>query len=199
MNRDLAHVVDSEDARIAEPRRRNDPCPCGSGKRYKHCHGSMTVTTNDPAPNDMQNANDGFFKEVENVVTAFEGGAVPISAQRLNIRRGLLRMWIVLSAIWILFVGVSGWTRLSETFVAVEPPTSQGAVALSPGPYSCWATRHPENPYGFVSGPTGPTSLIDAWRQCVVYEMHIPLNALGPPIAVLVLGFVAAWVIRGFR
>src|SRR5262245_31513302 len=19
---------------------RNDPCPCGSGKRYKHCHGS---------------------------------------------------------------------------------------------------------------------------------------------------------------
>jgi SAM-dependent methyltransferase len=21
--------------------RRNDPCPCGSGKRYKHCHGSL--------------------------------------------------------------------------------------------------------------------------------------------------------------
>jgi hypothetical protein len=21
--------------------RRNDPCPCGSGRRYKHCHGSM--------------------------------------------------------------------------------------------------------------------------------------------------------------
>ena len=19
---------------------RNDPCPCGSGKRYKHCHGA---------------------------------------------------------------------------------------------------------------------------------------------------------------
>ena len=19
--------------------RRNDPCPCGSGKKYKHCHG----------------------------------------------------------------------------------------------------------------------------------------------------------------
>ncbi len=19
---------------------RNDPCPCGSGKKYKHCHGS---------------------------------------------------------------------------------------------------------------------------------------------------------------
>jgi preprotein translocase subunit SecA len=20
---------------------RNDPCPCGSGKKYKHCHGSL--------------------------------------------------------------------------------------------------------------------------------------------------------------
>ena len=25
---------------LAPPRSRNDPCPCGSGKRYKHCHGS---------------------------------------------------------------------------------------------------------------------------------------------------------------
>jgi glycosyltransferase involved in cell wall biosynthesis len=23
------------------PIRRNDPCPCGSGKRYKHCHGAL--------------------------------------------------------------------------------------------------------------------------------------------------------------
>jgi len=21
---------------------RNAPCPCGSGKKYKHCHGSLT-------------------------------------------------------------------------------------------------------------------------------------------------------------
>jgi len=21
---------------------RNDPCPCGSGKKYKHCHGVLT-------------------------------------------------------------------------------------------------------------------------------------------------------------
>ncbi|MBN1780896.1 SEC-C domain-containing protein [bacterium] len=26
----------------AEPKvGRNDPCPCGSGKKYKHCHGKM--------------------------------------------------------------------------------------------------------------------------------------------------------------
>lgn len=25
--------------RVAAPASRNDPCPCGSGERYKHCHG----------------------------------------------------------------------------------------------------------------------------------------------------------------
>jgi predicted O-linked N-acetylglucosamine transferase (SPINDLY family) len=29
-------------APLAPPQSRNDPCPCGSGKRYKHCHGSET-------------------------------------------------------------------------------------------------------------------------------------------------------------
>jgi len=26
---------------IAAPASRNDPCPCGSGRRYKHCHGAV--------------------------------------------------------------------------------------------------------------------------------------------------------------
>src|SRR4051794_28977399 len=25
---------------IGAPRSRNEPCPCGSGRRYKHCHGA---------------------------------------------------------------------------------------------------------------------------------------------------------------
>lgn len=28
-----------EPLRIAQPRGRNDPCPCGSGKKYKKCCG----------------------------------------------------------------------------------------------------------------------------------------------------------------
>ena len=28
---------------------RNDPCPCGSGKKFKHCHGSTGADTGDPA------------------------------------------------------------------------------------------------------------------------------------------------------
>ena len=30
----------TRNAAIAPPVGRNDPCPCGSGKRYKHCHGA---------------------------------------------------------------------------------------------------------------------------------------------------------------
>jgi preprotein translocase subunit SecA len=27
--------------RVEKRTGRNDPCPCGSGKKYKHCHGAM--------------------------------------------------------------------------------------------------------------------------------------------------------------
>ena len=32
------------------PKSRNDPCPCGSGKRYKHCHGGDARPATDPSP-----------------------------------------------------------------------------------------------------------------------------------------------------
>jgi tetratricopeptide (TPR) repeat protein len=31
---------------VQAPIRRNDPCPCGSGKRYKECHGNLAVPEN---------------------------------------------------------------------------------------------------------------------------------------------------------
>ena len=198
MIRDLAHVVDSENARIAEPRRRNDPCPCGSGRRYKHCHGSKVATTNDPMPNEMQNANDDFFEDAESVVTAFEGGPVPISDTTAE-----HSPWTVADVDSHLGYMVSvgrcyGWTDCPRTFIAVEPPGDLERCA-SPGPYACWADTPPRQPLRLRVGSRGPVSLADAWRQCVVYKMHTPLNALGPPVALLVFGYVAAWVIRGFR
>jgi len=32
------------------PVRRNDPCPCGSGLRYKECHGKLGASGAPPAP-----------------------------------------------------------------------------------------------------------------------------------------------------
>jgi predicted O-linked N-acetylglucosamine transferase (SPINDLY family) len=34
---------------IAAPPSRNDPCPCGSGRRYKHCHGALADGAAAPA------------------------------------------------------------------------------------------------------------------------------------------------------
>ena len=36
--------VASRSAAIAPAAGRNDPCPCGSGKRYKHCHGAAATS-----------------------------------------------------------------------------------------------------------------------------------------------------------
>ena len=54
---DLAHAeaatqlaVAQKNARAAVPAGRNDPCPCGSGKRYKHCHGASGREYESAAP-----------------------------------------------------------------------------------------------------------------------------------------------------
>lgn len=42
---------------VTPPKSRNDPCPCGSGKRYKSCHGAVEAVpiapTRDPLPSIM--------------------------------------------------------------------------------------------------------------------------------------------------
>jgi preprotein translocase subunit SecA len=35
---------------------RNDPCPCGSGKKYKRCHGAAGPPPRGPAPGDRPQA-----------------------------------------------------------------------------------------------------------------------------------------------
>ena len=37
--RPASRTVRRETAKVG----RNDPCPCGSGKKYKHCHGGTTL------------------------------------------------------------------------------------------------------------------------------------------------------------
>jgi preprotein translocase subunit SecA len=37
----LAAGVDPDDPATWGASGRNDPCPCGSGRKYKHCHGKV--------------------------------------------------------------------------------------------------------------------------------------------------------------
>jgi preprotein translocase subunit SecA len=40
-NRDTRELQRPEPLRVEKKPRPNDPCPCGSGKKYKQCHGKM--------------------------------------------------------------------------------------------------------------------------------------------------------------
>ena len=41
----------AEPVRVDKKVGRNDPCPCGSGKKYKHCHGKAQAGPSSPQPN----------------------------------------------------------------------------------------------------------------------------------------------------
>ena len=43
----------SQSMSVATPQNRNAPCFCGSGKRFKHCHGSMSAVAPPIAPRDQ--------------------------------------------------------------------------------------------------------------------------------------------------
>ena len=38
----VAEAPKKRPVRVAQKVGRNDPCPCGSGKKYKHCHGKLS-------------------------------------------------------------------------------------------------------------------------------------------------------------
>ena len=40
---DPTPAVKQEPVKVAPKIGRNDPCPCGSGKKFKNCHGKETV------------------------------------------------------------------------------------------------------------------------------------------------------------
>jgi preprotein translocase subunit SecA len=44
MNGDVvvAEAPKKRPVRVGQKVGRNDPCPCGSGKKYKHCHGKLS-------------------------------------------------------------------------------------------------------------------------------------------------------------
>jgi hypothetical protein len=120
----------------------------------------------------------------------------------VNLRRGLLRVWVVVSIVWVLFIVINGWDQLSEIFTAIEPPPGEGAVVLPPGPYECWATRHADNPFVIIQPgveTSANMSLTTAWRRCITYKLQIPMKALAPPLMLLALGLASSWVAKGFK
>ena len=117
----------------------------------------------------------------------------------MNIRRGLFRLWVAVSAIWVAVVCVAFWDQLSEIFTVVEPPQGQGAIVLPLGDYACWVTRQKPFIIDPFRRPEDPQTLSQAWRMCIAHKAQVPAIALGPPLAVLALAFVIRWIAKGFQ
>ena len=50
---------------------RNDPCPCGSGKRYKHCHGSYIPASDFNFSSEIQQTVETLGKAAEGIIKEF--------------------------------------------------------------------------------------------------------------------------------
>jgi hypothetical protein len=69
--------------------RRNDPCPCGSGRRYKHCHGAIDAAEAAMA-RALELRRDGSLAEARDILDE-AAVAAPHNARLANLQ-GLLRM-----------------------------------------------------------------------------------------------------------
>jgi len=63
---------------------RNQKCPCGSGKKYKHCHGQFGASTPPPGFREAVQAHLREHKANEIVRTRQQGYGRPIIATRIN-------------------------------------------------------------------------------------------------------------------
>ncbi|PHK92949.1 hypothetical protein CR162_21190 [Pseudoroseomonas rhizosphaerae] len=141
-----------------------------------------------------------------------------------DIRRGLLRAWVLLSFLWVLYVGVLGFREVKEEWA---PGIEQAAIIdgdnMAAVPCEAAPTGHTK-----IEG-FGRTycllPVLEFRRQNIEYRdldynevirrsyqrvgLHfgwrydstkmLAAFALIPPILLLALGAAVVWVIRGFR
>jgi hypothetical protein len=90
---------------------------------------------------------------------------------------------------------VTGATEFSTIFTAIGPSANYGGESYACRVARDWDHRSPLDQMVVDA----PTSLAEAWWRCLYYKLDIPMTALVPPVALLVLGYAIAWAINGFR
>src|SRR3989339_210843 len=53
---------------------RNDPCPCGSGKKYKHCCSNLSLTSSPVPPAGRELPGEPTANEQNQLVTLYQAG-----------------------------------------------------------------------------------------------------------------------------
>lgn len=100
---------------------------------------------------------------------------------RINVNRGLFRTWVALTALWLVFVGVSAW---QGWLIERAKPDDWGGIPIG----EAAAAR---------DLPDAPWVMRDLERWDTIRRGT--MMAIIPPIAVAGLGVLMLWAARGFR
>ena len=130
---------------------RNAPCPCGSGKRYKDCHGTVDARRREPATADSLLREAQVAIAAGRVAAAHEllGRAIDLVPDRPDLLRERARI---------------EWT-LGEAHAAV---TCRAAIDRAPGNASAW------NLLGEILNAADPAAAETAWRHALELEPENP-------------------------
>jgi predicted O-linked N-acetylglucosamine transferase (SPINDLY family) len=142
---------------MSPPVARNDPCPCGSGKRYKDCHGNFEVAAAKLLAGGPPSQADSLHRE----------GAADM--QRGDLRNALLK----LSRAAQLAPGDGNILKsLARAQLAMQmseaSPTAQQAARLLPGDPEAW------NVLGLALEKPDPEQALAAWRKAIVLAPRNP-------------------------
>jgi predicted O-linked N-acetylglucosamine transferase (SPINDLY family) len=130
---------------------RNAPCPCGSGKRYKDCHGTVAARRREPA------TADSLLREAQVAIAAgrvraaleLVERAVELAPERADLLRERARI---------------EWT-LGEARAAA---TCRAAIDRAPGDVFAW------NLLGEILSAADPVAAESAWRHALGLEPQNP-------------------------
>jgi hypothetical protein len=108
----------------------------------------------------------------------------------MNWRRGLLRLWLVLSLFWIAFVGIFAWEndtfKFAQMAACAEAKRAQGADT-----FICGLSEHLDEQVRLMSVGIADIATTTIFKQFVAI-------VLIPPLIMLVLGLLGVWVASGF-
>jgi hypothetical protein len=110
----------------------------------------------------------------------------------MNLRRGLLRFWVVLSLAWIIAVGVHGYLQLGEPGLWGTYQVAKALVGSNPFDKRWPATATQEEKREEMLEKV-------QWLEARIEVRPHLAWAFGPPLAVLIIGAALGWAVAGFR
>ena len=139
----------NEAASIVPPASRNAPCPCGSGQRYKDCHGALAKTPAATPESLLGEAQQAVLAGQPAAAKGLLERALALAPDRADLLRERARV---------------EWALGDPSAVA----TCRAAITLAPGDVVAW------NLLGEILNPRDPAAAGAAWWQALSLDPDNP-------------------------